>query len=155
MESINEFRGKYKVFSNFYESPVEYEGITYRNSEAAFQSAKIHIPNNMEYTNLLRVKEGFSLMSPLEAKRKGRRIKLRTDWEVVKDEVMYNILLNKFSRDKNLLKILLETGEKELIEGNTWHDNYWGNCNCIKCKNIQGKNKLGKLLMMVRKELSK
>ena len=44
------------------------------------------------------------------------------------------------------------TGDAELIEGNTWHDNYWGVCSCSKC-NGRGKNRLGKLLMKVREEL--
>ena len=38
---IKEFRGKYYFLSNFYEAPITYEGITYQNIEAAFQSAKV------------------------------------------------------------------------------------------------------------------
>ena len=33
---IDSFKGKYFFLSNFYESPVVYEGITYLNNEAAF-----------------------------------------------------------------------------------------------------------------------
>lgn len=39
---------------------------------------------------------------------------------------------------------------REIVEGNYWHDNYWGNCTCDKCKNIEGQNKLGKILMKIR-----
>ena len=38
---INEFRGKYYFLSNFYNTPVTWDGITYQNNEAAFQSAKV------------------------------------------------------------------------------------------------------------------
>jgi predicted NAD-dependent protein-ADP-ribosyltransferase YbiA (DUF1768 family) len=48
---------------------------------------------------------------------------------------------------------LLDTGDEELVEGTTWHDNIWGNCSCPKCKNIPGQNRLGKLLMQIREEI--
>ena len=67
----------------------------------------------------------------------------------VKDKVMLNFLRIKFM-NAELRDKLLETGDSVLIEGNTWHDNYWGNCSCAKCKDIEGKNMLGRLLMQVR-----
>ena len=42
---------------------------------------------------------------------------------------------------------LLETGNQELVEGNTWGDIFWGVCNG------KGQNWLGKILMMVRDEI--
>ena len=77
---------------------------------------------------------------------------LRPDWEKVKDGVMLDILRIKFSKP-DLKQMLLDTGDAYLIEGTTWHDNYWGNCTCDRCKNITGKNMLGKTLMQVRAEL--
>jgi predicted NAD-dependent protein-ADP-ribosyltransferase YbiA (DUF1768 family) len=65
---------------------------------------------------------------------------------------MLYIIRNKFS-DKYMSDLLLNTGDEELIEGNYWHDNYWGNCTCSKCKDIEGQNKLGKILMKVRDEI--
>ena len=65
---------------------------------------------------------------------------------------MYQGLKLKFS-DPILKEKLLATGNEKLEEGNWWHDNFWGNCYCPKCKNIEGVNKLGKLLMLLRKEL--
>jgi predicted NAD-dependent protein-ADP-ribosyltransferase YbiA (DUF1768 family) len=56
-------------------------------------------------------------------------------------------------QDPKLRAMLLATGNEELIEGNTWHDNTWGDCSCDACKDIEGKNMLGKLLMKVRDEL--
>lgn len=67
-------------------------------------------------------------------------------------DVMYDILKAKFS-DEDLKARLLLTAEKQLIEGNNWHDNFWGNCTCKKCGSIEGKNMLGKLLMKLREEL--
>jgi hypothetical protein len=39
-----------------------------------------------------------------------------------------------------------------LIEGNWWHDNFYGSCTCNKCVN-KGENNLGKILMKIREEL--
>ena len=61
--------------------------------------------------------------------------------------------LRKKFANPELRDLLLATGDEELVEGNYWHDNEWGNCTCPRCKNIPGKNKLGKLLMQVREEI--
>ena len=79
LQAIKSFRDKHYFLSNFYPSPVKYEGITYQNSEAAFQAAKCVDPAD-------RIK--FANLNPSEAKRLGRRVKLRKDWEDVKVEVM-------------------------------------------------------------------
>ena len=47
--------------------------------------------------------------------------------------------------------MLLATGGEELIEGNWWHDNFFGVCTCGPCDG-KGKNNLGKILMRVREE---
>jgi predicted NAD-dependent protein-ADP-ribosyltransferase YbiA (DUF1768 family) len=67
-------------------------------------------------------------------------------------EIMEKLLIQKFS-DSELKKILLNTENSILIEGNSWHDNFFGNCTCIKCKDIKGENHLGKLLMKIREKL--
>ena len=135
---INEFRGKYYFLSNFYPCKVEWQGIVYENNESAFQSAKCV---NLEQ------RKNFIGLDPSTAKRKGRRVKLRNDWEEIKDKVMYEIVLNKFLQNEDIRDKLLKTGEEKLEEGNTWNDYYWGVCNG------RGKNKLGKILMQVREEL--
>lgn len=138
---IKNFRGKHYYLSNFYEAPVYYEGILYKNNEAAFQSLKcINIEDRRKFADL----------PPNEAKRLGRSVKLRTDWDSVKDQYMYEILVDKFSRNRDLKQLLLDTGNAYLEEGNNWHDNYWGNCNCYKCLSMEGQNRLGLLLMQVR-----
>lgn len=135
---ISEFRGEFYFLSNFYPTPIYYNGTTFMNAEAAFQAQK----------DPKRAKD-FSYLQPSEAKRLGRRVKLREDWEEVKISEMFHIILAKFQQNPNLAKKLLETGYAVLMEGNQWHDNIWGSCTCDRCKN-QGSNKLGRILMAVR-----
>ena len=85
--------------------------------------------------------------TPDLAKKMGRSVSLRPDWEDIKDDVMLEGLYRKFTNDE-LAEWLLDTGDEELVEGNWWGDRYWGVCNGI------GQNKLGKLLMKVREELA-
>ena len=61
-------------------------------------------------------------------------------------------LTEKF-RIPELREKLLATGNEELIEGNFWCDNTWGNCLCAECQDIPGRNMLGMLLMKVREEI--
>ena len=135
---INEFKGQYYFLSNFYVAPVTWDGITYQNNEAAFQSAKV-LDNSL--------REEFAVLDPASAKKKGRRVNLRDDWETVKYNVMYEICLAKFSQNENLKARLLATGDEHLEEGNTWGDKIWGTVNG------EGENNLGKILMRVRAEL--
>lgn len=149
MRTIDKFAGDYEFLSNFYSTKIDYEGLTYDSTEAAFQAAKIK-ESTLEKTNESR--SIFVGLTPGKAKRLGRIVSLRPDWEKVKDGVMLDILRIKFSKP-DLKQMLLDTGDAYLIEGTTWHDNYWGNCTCDRCKNITGKNMLGKTLMQVRAEL--
>lgn len=135
---ISEFRGKYFFLSNFYEAPVTHQGISYQNNEAAFQANKL--------TNVDK-RKSFSHLNPSLSKKKGRKVNLRHDWEKIKDDVMYEVCLAKFSQNEELKKKLIETGDSILIEGNTWNDTYWGVCSG------RGKNVLGKTLMKIREEL--
>ena len=133
---INEFRGKYYFLSNFYESPVTWNGLTYLNNEAAFQSAKTFSD-----------RECFTNLDPSSAKKLGRKVQLRNDWEKVKFDIMYEICKAKFSQNEELRNMLMATGVEYLEEGNTWGDRIWGTVNDI------GENRLGKILMRVREEL--
>lgn len=133
---IDSFRGGNFFLSNFYPASVEYNGLTFLNNEAAFQSQKC-IGRSNEFCNL----------NPSDAKRLGRKVKLRADWEAVKDEIMYDICYAKFSQNSELRTQLLKTGSAELIEGNTWGDKVWGVCDG------EGENRLGKILMRIRNEM--
>lgn len=135
---IDSFRGKYYFLSNFYPSNVLWNGVAYNNNEAAFQSAKTKDETK---------RAEFANLDPRMAKRKGRHIQLRGDWEKIKYDIMYQIVLAKFSQNKELKEKLIATKNETLIEGNTWGDRIWGKCNG------SGKNHLGKILMQVREEL--
>ena len=138
---IDCFDGHWAFLSNFYWNEIEFEGIIYPTNEHFFQAMKtLDINERRAIANC---------RTPGQAKRMGRRVALRPDWEVVKESVMLEGLCLKFA-DEQLADWLLETGDEELVEGTTWHDNEWGNCSCPKCAHIEGKNKLGRLLMIVR-----
>jgi ribA/ribD-fused uncharacterized protein len=141
---ISVFDGEYAFLSNFYMHSIEEDGITYPSNEHYFQAMK----------TLNRHERLFiaAAETPGKAKRRGRQTALRADWESVKDEVMLNALRLKFA-DPILGQKLLDTEDAELIEGNHWCDNVWGNCYCAKCANITGQNRLGQMLMRVRDEL--
>ena len=72
----------------------------------------------------------------------------RDNWSRIKNDVMLKLLRRKFVSGSHYATLLLDTGGAELIEGNTWGDTYWGVCDGV------GENHLGKLLMLVRDELS-
>ena len=136
------FQGQHLFLSNFYEGTAFlWNGLSYHSAEAAFQSAKCFA---------LEERKSFCHLNPTEAKRKGRSVLLRSDWEQVKDGIMYEIVREKFNQDQSLARRLLATGDCELVEGNTWGDQYWG----IDLRTMKGKNKLGCTLMNVRNELS-
>lgn len=134
---IDVFRDKNFFLSNFYTAPVYYQGLWFENSEAAFQSAKC--PERMEE---------FCGLNPSEAKKLGRKMHLRDDWEEVKEDVMYDVCKAKFTQNPDLALRLIHTGDAELIEGNTWGDKVWGVCDGV------GQNLLGKILMRIRDEVT-
>lgn len=168
-QTIDRFINDYDFLSNFYETPVFFEGLRYRNSEAAFQAAKcLALDSDVEaYLNqhhlaseqvdetmkekikevlTLQLRIPFTRMSASESKRQGRRCLLRKDWEECKEKFMLQIVRNKFT-DPDLRQKLLNTGNARLIEGNTWGDTTWG------MVNGKGQNLLGKILEKVRLEI--
>ena len=136
MDAITQFRGKYFFLSNFFSAPVYYRGIRFENNEAAFQAAKC--PERMRE---------FSTLAPRGAKRLGRQVKLRPDWETAKFNVMNQVCMAKFLQNPDLAWKLVETGTAELVEGNTWGDKLWGVCNGV------GENHLGHILMDIRDDI--
>ena len=139
---INKFEGEYFFLSNFYPSPI-----VIKDREDEFIAKTVE--HYFQYMKTPSMEEGAGILSantPGEAKRLGRKCHLRKDWEQVKDEVMLTALRKKFTIPE-LKKKLIATGDKELVEGNLWHDCFWGVCEGV------GQNKLGKLLMQVREEI--
>lgn len=144
MNVITVFDGDFAFLSNFYYSPIRIGGIDFPTVEHAFQALKTYSIDEQ--------KKIAAAPTPGEAKRMGRRVTLRPDWEEVKEAAMLMCLREKFTIPK-LREKLLETGDTYLVEGTLWHDNEWGSCHCEQCVNKIGKNKLGNLLMQVRKEI--
>lgn len=140
-QAISGFKGPYSFLSNLYIATVVGDDKqVYASVEHAYQAAKTH---SKKQRNQIRLAE-----SPALAKFLGKRATLRDDWDRVKDGIMLELLRSKFDRHPALRSMLIDTGDAELIEGNTWGDTYWGVCDGV------GQNKLGKLLMQVREELS-
>lgn len=136
-KAITEFSGENSFLSNFYAAPVVYQRLRFENSEAAFQASKC--PERMRE---------FIGLNPSQAKRLGRRIELRPDWDKVKFDVMYEVCWRKFTQNPDLKQKLIDTGDADLVEGNTWGDRIWGVCDGV------GENHLGKILMRIRDELN-
>ena len=145
MEKIDSFSDKYAFMSNFSYSPMKFADITVPTAEHAFQMMKTTDRNMRE----------FVAMAPTasQAKSRGRGVKIRGDWEQIKFDVMYRIQREKYRQNPHLRTALLATGDAELEEGNWWHDNTWGNCKCERCRDVEGYNMLGNILMKVREKL--
>ena len=136
---IDNFAGEYRFLSNFYPSPIRVDKVLYSTVEHAFQAAKTHDKAEKQ--------EIAEANSPGRAKGLGRKVRLRKDWESVKVGLMRELVELKFRTHADLAERLLETGDAELIEGNTWNDTFWG------VSGGRGKNHLGKALMQVREML--
>lgn len=142
---IKEFTGPYHWLSNFamLANPLTMGGRSYPSVEHAYQAAKT---KHGVWRQKIRDAE-----SPGLAKKLGRQIPdyaMRHDWDDVKLRAMYFLLVGKFSQP-HYKKLLLATGDRELIEGNYHGDSYWG----VDLKTGKGQNKLGRLLMKVRAKL--
>jgi ribA/ribD-fused uncharacterized protein len=137
---IGPFSGEYRFLSNFWQEPAR-GGLS---NEHFFQAEKSLDPEERAFV--------MRASGPIEAKKRGRMITLRDDWDAIKDSVMLSGLRNKFYLDDTLWRALLLTGDEHLCEVNTWNDTYWG-AKYIGTQLI-GHNKLGRLLMQVRAEIN-
>lgn len=138
--TIQSFRGKHFFLSNFYPCNVEINGETYQTAEHYYQSQKA--------TSDVVRKAIATVPDAKMAKKLGRNIVIRPDWDDVKDDVMLTALRAKFSIPE-LAKMLVDTGNAIIEESNSWGDTYWG----IDSDTGKGQNKLGKMLMRIRDEI--
>lgn len=136
---ISSFRGEYNFLSNMFPTEVIFDAEIYISAEHAYVASKT--------IDLTTRRVIARIPTPSEAKKYGRKIKLRDNWNQVRLGLMYVIVLSKFRHNMELKQLLLDTGDAELIEENTWGDTYWGVCEGV------GDNHLGKILMKVREEL--
>lgn len=135
---IDSFSGEHRYLSNFWTCSVVFEGTVYPSVENAYQAAK-----TLDHD----IRKRFYDCSAFEAKKRGYKVELRQDWDDVKLDIMYQLVKDKFTRDKTISKLLTDTSGIELVEGNHWGDVFWGVCRG------KGENHLGKILMQVRAEL--
>lgn len=140
---ITSFKNQFEWLSNFHIAPFTYQGILYPSNEHFYQAWKFPADRRLEIAQL---------PNPKDAKKRGREAKLCWNWDSIKIEVMRIGLHEKF-KNPELAAKLIATGNFELIEGNYWHDNFWGSCTCDKCKNKPKQNMLGTLLMQLRTNL--
>lgn len=141
-KTIDNFREAHDFLSNFFPAKVVYDGVMYRSVEAAYQAAKT--------VDKAERKKIQNVLFAGQAKKLGQTVTLRHGWEGMKLEVMYDLLKQKFAVEP-LKKMLLDTEDAVLLEGNTWGDRFFG----VEKEGGKwvGQNHLGKLLMRVRQEL--
>ncbi len=139
MDSITEFKGEYSFLSNFAWVKIRVGDFTYPSVEHAYQASKT---NSFVLKSYIRNCE-----TPGHAKRAGRRVSpLIEDWDNKKVSIMEVLLSLKFGLEPFRTQ-LINTNDRELVEGNYWNDTFWGICKGV------GENHLGKLLMDIRNEL--
>lgn len=145
---IGPFTGEHAYLSNFFRATVVIGGSAYPTLEHYYQASKAA------------TSEGFYLVAsaptPGEAKKRGRRVTMRPDFEQDKRLVMLRGVTAKFAQHPELRHKLERTGDHELIEVNTWGDRYWGMVSVPRdiaadtSAGLEGENWLGRILMMTR-----
>ena len=129
------FRNEYWFLSNMYPCEIRVNGLVFTCAEACFQSFK---------TTDVNERKKFQGIDGFEAKKLGRSVSLRSDWNDIRIEVMSRVIHAKFKQNPDLTKKLQDTGDLLIIEDNTWKDTFWGRCNS------KGYNLLGQILMNER-----
>ena len=132
------FFKEHRYLSNFEPVEIEYKGVKFPTTEHAYQAMKVENEHFWRYV--------ASDPDPMLAKKIGGACILRSDWEKIKDQIMYEVNVLKF-QDLILRAKLIKTGGAELIEVNWWKDRHFGMCEG------RGENVLGKILMRIRAEI--
>lgn len=138
MEKIEGFKDEFRFLSNFYFSTINWRGKRWLTSEHAYQAAKTSVEQEQEEIRLAR--------NPAQAKRLGKAVTMREDWNEIRVDVMREIVREKFSQNEQLKRMLLATEDLYIEETNYWGDTFWGVCKG------KGENNLGKILMEIRQE---
>ena len=142
---MKNFAGELAFLSNAYavDGGIEFEGVIYPSVENAFQAAKTLDPEERKI---------FETVSTTQARRFGQKVSMRDQWGYLRVNVMQELVWAKF-QNAELREKLLATGDMPIEGTNSTHDNYWGACQCARCKGALGLNWLGRILMSVRKDL--
>lgn len=131
------------MFSNFSSFALERKGVVWMTSEHAYHAERFTDESMKQaIADTRSAHDAFTyaqVNKPLQ----------RPDWNEIKLSVMKEILHAKVAQHPYVLKKLLESGDRELVE-DSWRDDFWG-----WGPNKDGKNHLGKLWMEVREEVRK
>jgi hypothetical protein len=137
---IKEFQKEYRWLSNFMPVNIILDEEEYSSVEHAYQSAKSDDQDWKQFCILE--------SNPAEVRRQSRNVVLKKDWNIIKDEIMLQLLKQKFSQEP-YKHLLLDTKNEQIQEGNYWGDTYWG----VDLKTGEGENRLGKMIMKIRQEI--
>lgn len=129
---ITEFRGEYRFLSSFY-NHAPFTVPWWKNKwpdpvptrEHAFQAEKA-VEWDQAQVVLRSVTAG-------QAKRAGQLVTMREDWDSISKSVMFHLIGAQIKQHSVLRRQLLATGTEILVEGNRWHDKFWGACSCSSC----------------------
>jgi ribA/ribD-fused uncharacterized protein len=139
---IDRFHDEHRWLSNFQSANIKVGEVMFPSVEHAYVAAKTEFP--FSPIDL----EWFIGLSAGKVKRVGSQLELRPDWDEAKLSIMLTLTEMKYSvANPELRKLLMATGDQEIIEGNHWGDTFWGMCDGVGC------NWLGHIIMGVRKEI--
>lgn len=133
--------GEYGYLATYSNHGFFKDGIYWKTSEHYYQAQKFVEPEvKLKIANAKTPKIASTIG-------RDRNLNLRSDWEEIKQNIMYDAVYFKFKQNKDILRKFLDTGNAELVEA-TVKENYWG-CG----PNNDGQNNYGKILVRVRKQL--
>lgn len=152
MKTINSFREEHFFLSNFFPSTISIDilGKSYvmPTGEHAFHAGKVAVASWSEERKESWLEELAASTEPRRAKYLGRSIRIDVGrWDALSTKVMVRVQDMKFRQNPDLARLLMETDNAELVEGNTWNDKVWG------AVNGEGENRLGRILMRLRSQL--
>jgi ribA/ribD-fused uncharacterized protein len=146
---------EYKEFSTGYDAPMQVDGMTFPTVEHYLQWSKAKQFGDAEaQSKILKTK------SPKSVKTYGDKVAgfKEDEWAEKRDAFMATALKAKFMQHADLKAKLLATGDKPIGEANA-RDKYWGIGTgaatgiAKRPSKWPGKNRLGQLLMDLRREL--
>lgn len=138
-EEIIRFRDACAFLANDFPAEVCFEGIRYPCAASAFLASKCG-----DAADRLRI----SRMRPDKAAQKYSALQGDALWQENQTAIMENIVRLKFSQNPELAQKLCETGGRRLLNGS--NNSFWG----INPVTWKGENRLGIILMNLRKELT-
>src|SRR4051794_39898490 len=100
---ITSFEGEFRFLSNFWPCSIFSDGINFPSVEHAFQACKT---NKWEEIAAI-----WSAETPGQAKRLGKKVTLRPDWNEVKLQIMEDLVRQKFTLNTSLRELLRATGD--------------------------------------------